>query len=70
MRGITDAQFAEPYGVTASFRTRPFAPWTRTVRIPVHMVDKLIHMHASRFISFLSNYPAPLFSVVGCYHRQ
>jgi hypothetical protein len=43
---------------------------SRAVRNPVHMADESTHMHASRFVSFLSNYPAPLFPVVGCYHRQ
>jgi hypothetical protein len=43
---------------------------SRTVRNPVHMVNKSTHMHKSRFVSCLSNYPAPLFPVVGCYHRQ
>jgi hypothetical protein len=43
---------------------------SRTMRNPVHMVDKSTHMHTSRFVLFLSNYPAPLFPVVGCYHRQ
>lgn len=43
---------------------------SRTMRNPLHMVDKSTHMHKSRFVSCLSNYPAPLFPVVGCYHRQ
>lgn len=56
--------------VMADQAAAPVVDQSRTMRSPVHTVDKSTHMHKSRFVSFLSNYPAPLFPVVGCYHRQ